>query len=130
MHDLLLVMDVLEHIEDRFGFLRDLQARATYKIFHVSLTISVQTVVRPHGLLSVREQYGMVNYYTKESLLQNLRDAGYDIVDTFYTTGSTDLPSHEWRRNLLRLPRKALFAVNQDLASRILGGYRLLILAR
>lgn len=128
--DLLLVMDVLEHIEDRFGFLRDLKEKAEYKIFHVSLTISVQTVLRKQGLASVREQYGMVNYYTKESLLQNLRDAGHEIVDYFYTTGSTDLPSKELKRNLLRVPRKLLFGLNQDLAARVLGGYRMLILTR
>ena len=45
--DLLLVMDVLEHIEDRYGFLRDLKLKAEYKIFQVSLTVSVQTVLRP-----------------------------------------------------------------------------------
>lgn len=128
--DLVLVMDVLEHIEDRFGFLRDIRKKGDYKLFHVSLTVSVQTVLRKRGLLSVREQYGMVNYYTKESLLQNLRDAGYEIVDYRYTTGSTDLPSREIKRNLMRLPRKMLFALHQDFAARVLGGYRMLILAR
>lgn len=128
--DLILLMDVLEHIEDRFGFLRDVQRKAEYKIFHVSLTISVQTVLRKKGLRKMREEYGMVNFYTKESLLQNLRDAGYEIVDYFYTCGSTELPSKEFARNLMRYPRKMLFALNQDAAARILGGYRLLILTK
>lgn len=128
--DLVLLMDVLEHIEDRFGFLRDIQKKADYKIFHVSLTISVQTVLRKQGLFKMREEYGMVNFYTKESLLQNLRDAGYEIVDYFYTSGSTELPSKEVVRNLMRYPRKLLFALNQDLAARVLGGYRMLILAK
>lgn len=128
--DLLLVMDVLEHIEDRFGFLRDLKSRFEYKLFHVSLTVSMQTVFRKNGLLHVREEYGMVNYYTKETLLQNLRDAGYEIVDYFYTTGCTDLPSKQIKHNLMRIPRKILFALNQDFAARTLGGYRMLILTK
>lgn len=128
--DVILLMDVLEHIEDRFGFLRDIQSKAEYKLLHVSLTISVQTVLRKRGLLKMREKYGMVNFYTKESLLQNLRDAGYEIIDYFYTCGSTELPSKELIRNLMRYPRKLFFALNRDLAARVLGGYRMLILAR
>ncbi len=40
----------------------------------------------------------------------------------FYAARATELPSHEIKRNLLRLPRKLLFAVHTDLAARILGG--------
>jgi 2-polyprenyl-3-methyl-5-hydroxy-6-metoxy-1,4-benzoquinol methylase len=129
-HDLILVMDVLEHVEDRFGFLRGIQDRAEYKMFQVSLTISVQTVLRKNGLLKAREAYGMVNYFTKELLLQTFKDAGYEIVDCFYTTSCTDIPSKELVRNLVKYPRKILFALNQDAAARILGGYRLLVLTR
>ena len=39
-----LLMDtVLEHLEDYFGFLRKLKTRATYKVFHIPLDLSVQT---------------------------------------------------------------------------------------
>jgi SAM-dependent methyltransferase len=128
--DCALVMDVLEHIEDRFGFLREVRRKAEYKLFHVSLIISVQNVLRENGLLKMRDDYGMTNFYSKELLLQNLRDAGHEVLDCFYTTGSTDLPSKELARNLIRYPRKLLFAFNEDLAARLLGGYRLLVLTR
>ena len=128
--DLILVMDVLEHIEDRFGFLYNIKPKAEYKIFHVSLTVSVQTVLRKDGLLKVREEYGIVNYFTKETLFQTLKDAGYKIIDHFYTTGCTDLPTHEFKRKLMKYPRKLLFALNQDFTSRVLGGYRLLVLTK
>src|SRR5690349_6602852 len=35
--DLLLALDVLEHVEDYFGFLRQLKAKGRYKIFHIPL---------------------------------------------------------------------------------------------
>ena len=129
-HDLILVMDVLEHIEDRFGFLRGIRDRAEYKIFQVSLNISLQTILRKNALLKVRELYGMVNYFTKELLLQTLKDAGYEIADYFYTASGTEIPSKELLHNLVKYPRKILFALNQDAAARILGGYRLLVLTR
>lgn len=128
--DLLMLMDVLEHIEDRYGFLRKLKPKAEYKLFHSSLTISLQTVLRSRGLLNVREVYGMVNYFTKEVFLQTLKDAGYEIIDCFYTTSCTDLPTHVLSKKLMKLPRRLMFALNQDLAARVLGGYRLLVLAK
>ncbi|MBO0792811.1 MAG: class I SAM-dependent methyltransferase [Ktedonobacteraceae bacterium] len=128
--DLVLLMDVLEHLEDLQSFLRRLKLKGEYKLFHVSLMISVQTVVRKNGFAHVREKYGMVNYFTRDTLLQALRDAGYEIIDHCYTTSSTDLPTHVVRKRLMRLPRKILFALNRDLAACLLGGYRCLVLAR
>jgi hypothetical protein len=39
------------------------------------------------------------------------------------------IPSH-WRGQVLRIPRKILFAVNQELAVNLLGGFSLMVLAR
>lgn len=128
--DMIMLMDVLEHIEDRFGFLRDIKTKAEYKLFHSSLTISLQTVLRKNGLLNVRQTYGMVNYFTKETFLQTLQDAGHEIVDYFYTTSCTDLPTHVLSKKLMKLPRRLLFAMNQDITVRLLGGYRMLVLTR
>src|SRR5262249_2636793 len=58
-YDLMLVMDVLEHIEDCLGFLRDIRLKARDKIFQVSLNISVQTVLRQQGLPRMRDVFGM-----------------------------------------------------------------------
>ena len=128
--DLLLVMDVIEHVEDYFSFLREIQPKSEYKIFHIPLDLSVQTILRRNGLLKVRRAYGHIHYFSKDIALQLLADSGYEVLDYFYTAGSLEMPSRELARNMLKLPRKLLFSVNQDLAARILGGFRLLILAR
>jgi len=44
--DILLCMDVFEHVEDYMGFLRKLRQKAMYKIFHIPLDISAQSVLR------------------------------------------------------------------------------------
>ncbi|HEX5548511.1 MAG TPA: class I SAM-dependent methyltransferase, partial [Ktedonobacterales bacterium] len=66
-YDVLLVLDVLEHLEDYFAFLRSLKARGTYKVFFFPLDLSVQTVIRPHGLLHTRDAYAHLHYFTKET---------------------------------------------------------------
>jgi SAM-dependent methyltransferase len=127
--DLILIMDVIEHLEDYFSFLRDIRSKSHYTIFHIPLDLSVQTILRRNGLLKVRESYGHIHYFTKEIAIRSLKDVGYEVLDSFYTARATELPTHEIRRNLLKLPRKLLFSLNQDLAAHVLGGWSLLVLA-
>ncbi|HWZ19703.1 MAG TPA: class I SAM-dependent methyltransferase [Ktedonobacteraceae bacterium] len=127
--DLILVMDVIEHLEDYFSFLRDIRSKSHYTIFHIPLDLSVQTILRRNGLLKVRESFGHIHYFTKEIAIRSLKDVGYEVLDSFYTARATELPTHEIRRNLLKLPRKLLFSLNQDLAAHVLGGWSLLVLA-
>jgi SAM-dependent methyltransferase len=145
--DVLLVLDVIEHLEDYFGFLRDLRPRAEFKIIHIPLDISVRSVLLGR-LVDYRASYGHVHYFTKEVALQTLRDVGYDIQDYLYTSQTNPLKvvwnehRHSGARTLARkltgfmarsilgLPGRGLFAVHADLAVRVLGGWRLLVLAR
>jgi len=128
-YDILLAIDVFEHIEDYYGFLRKLNAKATYKIFHIPLDISVQTVLRAFPLQYVRDEVGHLHYYTKETALAALEDAGYKIVDYFYTATQLDL-NKSFKAKLLKLPRMICFKISKDLTVRILGGYSLLVLAK
>jgi len=128
--DIILIMDVIEHLEDYFSFLREIKPKSHYTLFHFPLDLSVQTVFRRNGLLKVRESYGHIHYFTKEIAIQTLQDVGYEVLDCFYTARATELPAHEISRNLLKLPRKLLFAISPDLAAHILGGWSLLVLAK
>ncbi len=127
--DLILVLDVIEHLEDYFGFLRQLKARSRYKIFHIPLDLSIQTVFRKNALLKRRDMYGHLHYFTKETAMQILRDASYEVMDYFYTPRSIELASGAGEK-VLKLPRKLCFAIHRDWAARLLGGFSLLILAR
>lgn len=126
--EVILVLDVIEHLEDYFGFLGPLKGKGTFKIFHIPLDLSVQTVFRRNGLLKRRDMYGHLHYFTKDTALETLRDAGYEILDYFYTARSNELGTDRMQR-LLRMPRKILFALHSDFGVRILGGYSLLVLA-
>lgn len=127
--DVVMAIDVFEHVEDYIGFLRKLRVKGRYKIFHIPLDLSVQTVLRGSPLLKRRQEIGHLHYFTKETALASLRDAGYEIVDSFYTKSTLELPGRGWRATVMMLPRNLLFSLHQDLAVRILGGYSLLVLA-
>jgi SAM-dependent methyltransferase len=128
--DVLLVLDVVEHVEDYFAFLRALKDKSDYKIFFFPLELSAQSVLRPRGLLHTHDAYGHLHYFTRETALQSLADAGYQVVDEFYSPDALERPTHLVGRKLLKLPRKLLYSLHQDFAVHLLGGYRLLVLAR
>jgi hypothetical protein len=79
--------------------------------------------------LKRRELYGHIHYFTKETALATLKDAGYELLDYFYTPRCIEL-AKETVLKIARLPRRVCFAIHQDLTVRILGGYSLLVLAR
>jgi len=127
--EMILVLDVIEHVEDYFGFLRGIRPKSDLKIFHFPLDLSVQAVLRKRGLLIRRERYGHIHYFTKETALETLKDLGYSILDHFYTPRCIEL-AKETLQKIARLPRMICFSMHQDLTVRILGGYSLLVLAR
>jgi ubiquinone/menaquinone biosynthesis C-methylase UbiE len=145
--DLLLIVDVLEHMEDYFSFLREIKPKSQYKIIQLPMDISVRSVLR-RDLTRYRDSYGHIHYFTKELALQTLKDLGYEVVDYFYTYEKVEeLPgaSDGLEKNFLIRLRKRLgkmkrslfkardtvcFVIHEDLAVRILGRWRLLLLVK
>ena len=128
--DLVMAIDVFEHVEDCFGFLRKLRSQGTYKVFHIPLDLSVQSILRPKALMRLRRTVGHIHYFTKDLALALLKDTGYDILDARYTKGSLEVPARGWKANMMKLPRALLFRASPDLAPRLLGGFSLLVLAK
>jgi 2-polyprenyl-3-methyl-5-hydroxy-6-metoxy-1,4-benzoquinol methylase len=126
--DLMLVLDVVEHLEDYFCFLRATRTQARHKIFHFPLDLSAQAVLRKDGLLKRRRDHAHLHYFTKETALETLIDTGYVVRDYFCAPRSNEIGPHLVQK-LFRLPRAILFAIHQDFAARSLGGYTLMVLA-
>lgn len=130
--DLILLVDMIEHLENCFSFLRDLKSRSQYKIIHFGLDLSVQSILRPKALLGFRStggHVGHVHYFTKGMALAMVEDLGYEVLDYFYTRRPISL-SRTFEKKLLQLLRILFFPIHKDLAVRVLGGYSLLVLAK
>ena len=127
--DLLLILDVVEHVEDYFAFLRGLKSLARDKIFNFPLDLSAQALLRTDGLMMRRRTYGHLHYFTKDLVLQSLVGEGYEVIDWFYAPFGMDFPVG-MRGKIIRWPRILCSAVSQDLAARLLGGFSLFVLAR
>jgi len=130
-YDLILLIDLIEHLEDYFEFLRILKEKSPYKILHIPLEMFVMAVLYPRFHQGQREKVGHLHYFSKDTALQMIRDLGYEIVDFTYTKGYS-LPHHTngIKDKILGIPRRLLYPVMPDLTVRMFGGYSLLVLVK
>jgi hypothetical protein len=128
--DLVLTMDVMEHVEDVFGFLRRLRPRGDYHIFHIPLDMNVSAVLRGMPLIWARENLGHLHYFSAETALATLRDTGYMVVDHFYTAAVLELGRPTPRQRLIRIPSLISWRLSPALTAKLLSGFSLLVLAR
>ncbi|MGH6671112.1 MAG: class I SAM-dependent methyltransferase [Xanthobacteraceae bacterium] len=128
--DVLMAIDVFEHIDDYLGFLKKVRNKARFKVFHIPLDLSLQTLFRVNPILKQRESVGHLHYFFKDTALETLKYCGYEVIDRLYTAAGVEGSHLSLGGRLLKLPRKFLFKVNADFTARILGGYSLLVLAQ
>ncbi len=128
-YDVLLALDVLEHLQDPFAFLARIKGSAKHYVFHIPLDLSAASVLCEMPLLHVRRKVGHVHYYTRGLALALLEDCGYRVVDARYTGAAFTAPQRGWKARVAQLPRRLAFALNRDWGSRLLGGETLMVLA-
>lgn len=128
--DVLLLLDVIEHVPNPFEFLSALQGRADYYVFHIPLDLSAISVLRESPLLYVRQKVGHIHYFTKGLALSLLEECGYQLIDWSYTGASFTSPQTTWKGFFAKLPRWLVFGLNRDFGVRLLGGDTLIVLAK
>jgi SAM-dependent methyltransferase len=128
--DLILIMDVIEHLEDYHSFLRALKDKAEHLLLHIPLDLSSLSVARPHVLKESHDALGHIHFFIVDTALQALEDSGWQVVDWFYTYSGETRPDSRAKGRLLHLSRTGLGRINTHLAVRLLGGHSLMALTR
>ena len=129
--DILLVLDVFEHVPDYLGFISKCKEKANFKIFHIPLDLHVSSLIRN---TTTKERYttGHIHYFSADSALATLRDSGLEIVDYFYTNAALDLfkehPSA--KKAIANIFRWVVSRYSTSLSARIFGGYSLIVLTQ
>jgi Methylase involved in ubiquinone/menaquinone biosynthesis len=144
-YDIILLIDVLQHIEDCWTYLRDIHPQSAYKLLQLPLDIAAFPVMG-NRVVKYYEAAGHLHFFTKDVACALLKRSGYEIVDWYYTLPPLDTtPWRAVRRQPLKLGRKVLrvlkrgiqrlpgllcYRVAPDLAVRVFGGWRLMVLIR
>ena len=128
--DLLLCIDVIEHVDDVYGFVSALTSKAKYFVFHIPLDLSGRTVLKPHVMQEQRKSVGHIHYFTKHTAAWLLEDCGCRIIDWVYTKPVTDWePSNSFKQGVKKMLRNFSFALNKDISAKLWGGYSIMVLA-
>lgn len=128
--DLILLLDVIEHVANPFDFLARLRPRARHFVFHIPLDLSAISVLRETPLIRQRRNVGHLHYFTKKLALALLHESRFQVIDARYTGAFSFSPHRNWRTRLAQVPRRAARLLDEDWGVRLLGGETLLILAR
>lgn len=129
--DLLLSIDVIEHVDDFYGFLRGLRHRSRYFVFHIPLDLCCRSLLKPHILFQQRKSVGHIHYFSKEMVLWFLNDLGYTVIDFVYTKPDIDVhPAKSVKSFLKKYLRKTSFLLNREWSIKLWGGYSMMILLK
>jgi SAM-dependent methyltransferase len=126
--DVILLLDVFEHVEDHFSFLRNINERAQYFIFHIPLDLHASNLLTGK-FIKIRAQLGHLHYFSEETALRTLEETGYEILSYHFTKTFQGPGRSLWIR-MLGLVRLAAYCINKKLAARLLGGFSLAVLAK
>jgi SAM-dependent methyltransferase len=125
-YDLVLVMDVIEHVEDYFSFLRHARQKGDWKLYHIPLDAYVTGIMRGNNSW---DSAGHLHLFTIETALKALQHTSHRVVDWTFTDGAIVAPQQTTRGRIANLLRIPLSKFSTKLTSRLLGGYSMLVLA-
>ena len=126
--DLILIIDVIEHIENYFQFLDKVVSKGNYTIFHIPLDISVWTLYREKMLIESKDRVGHIHNFTEDFIISVLDDYGFKLIDKLYTEPVFETSS--FKQKFTNGIRKFLFMINKKFTTKFMGGYSVMVLCK
>lgn len=127
--DVLLLLDVIEHVANPHEFLSLLAPWGRQIVLHIPLDLSVSSVWRETPVLHQRRRLGHIHYFTRNLALELLSECGYEVVEATFS-GAHLRPRPNFPGKLASLIRRCVFFFGRERGVRLLGGDTLLVLAR
>jgi predicted TPR repeat methyltransferase len=128
--DVILLIDVFEHVPDYMGFLKALREHAEHFVFHVPLDMHVSGLLRDRQI-HARSKVGHLHYFSQATALATLRDCGYELISASLTHLSQETVEGVSRRTrVANVLRRSIQAISPGLAAKLLGGYSLLVVCK
>ncbi|MDN4988173.1 class I SAM-dependent methyltransferase [Bradyrhizobium arachidis] len=128
--DLAMAIDVAEHVENPFEFLRAMGRMSRWQVIHVPLDMSALAVGRGWVLPAARRTLGHIHYFSRDSALSLIAESGLETIDSFYTAWAIDQSYKTWKKRLAAWPRRLAFLAAPDATVRLVGGWSLMVLSR
>ncbi|MER8798510.1 class I SAM-dependent methyltransferase [Mesorhizobium sp. M0984] len=129
--DLVTANDVIEHVDDYIGFLRDIRKIGRNFYFNIPLDMTAFSVAR-HAYLSARSSVGHLHYFSKQSALATLEYCGFAVLHHRYNHAALHaVRTHPTVRTYIAaLPRLTTFKIAPDASVHFLSGASLGVVCR
>lgn len=128
--DVLLLLDVLEHVLDWQRFFDDCAVSAQQIVVHIPLDLSVYARLRPSILVREREAVGHIHFFTARMILRELEALGMCVRHMHYTNKYVERPP-QLSRLISRVGMWIRQVVHKLLphawAAYLVGGYSLML---
>lgn len=130
-YDLILLLDVIEHIPDYWSLLNELKQSSSYLLLHIPLDLSLYSLYKEPLLIEQLQTVGHIHFFTKKLVQENLALCGLKIIDYHYTPPSDMLqPNQKLKLKIKNKLKKMAFQLNNDWAVKWLGGYSMMVLCQ
>ncbi len=124
--DLVLALDVLEHIDDEENWLRSIISCGEKIVLHIPLERSLYTWLRPGFIEEEKQLMGHVHFYTPKEVENIFKRNGLKILSWHYTNKYIEQPP-ELKTGISKLGMKIRRFLNWILPTRLaaitVGGY-------
>jgi SAM-dependent methyltransferase len=127
--DLVVCLDVFEHVEDYFGFLRSLRTKGRNFVFNIPLDMNVLRVATP-GIRYCRKEVGHLHYFNEYTAIETLKDCGYHVVDTKLSVAYLAAMPRNMKQWVVLPIRLLSIALGKSFAAKFFGGISLVVYAR
>lgn len=128
--DLILLIDLIEHLENYYLFLKQIRSRSDYKILNIPLELSLYAILDPKFLHREYNRFGHLHYFTKDIALRSLEHSGYKVLDWFYVHSFLTFPPKGTLARLAKPVIQITTKINDDWTARIFGSNSLMVLAQ
>jgi SAM-dependent methyltransferase len=127
--DVMLLLDVLEHVPDPVGFLKSVRHKAPTAIINLPLELSALKVLSGDSLARGRRALGHLHYFNERLAFEMLREAGFEVRDSWFSPPGTGRAVPDVKRRALRFGQRIATRANPSVAARTIGGSSLMMVA-
>jgi SAM-dependent methyltransferase len=127
-YDLILLIDVFEHVSDFYGLLEEVKELAAVKVFHIPLDLNFSNILFKR-FTELNLSLGHIHYFNEETVRLTLENLGYELLDVSYTRSSIVF-AKSWKEKLMIFPRLITSIFSPRMSSDLFGGFSLLVVCK
>jgi 2-polyprenyl-3-methyl-5-hydroxy-6-metoxy-1,4-benzoquinol methylase len=128
-YDLITCLDVFEHIEDSYGFLRKLNKKGRTFIFNIPLDMCVAKLMTS-GIKRAHTIAGHLHYFNAYTAKQIISNTGYEVIDSKICVAFLGVPPRSVSQALVLPFRLATLLLGKSFSATLFGGMSLMVTAK